>query len=110
MSISLFFVNPSNGYERGFNVPVATEDVYRRMWVPKATKLKLELILMFELGVEIARENFPKIVSELSLLNVDFQREAQNEERVQITQRIERLVEELRKVYEENPNARMYIG
>jgi hypothetical protein len=90
MSVCLFFVNPSNSYERSFNIPIATEDVYRRLWVPKATKLETKLILRFGLGIEIGEEDVPKILSELSLLNADVQQDTQMEARAHVAQRIAR--------------------
>jgi len=110
MSVAVIFENRSNSHERGFYVPVATEDVYRRIWEPKAVKLKTDLILRFGIGVEIGEEEFPKLASELSLLYADIQEDTQIEERTHIGQRIERLIAELGRVFEENPKARVYIG
>ena len=106
----MFCVDRSNSYDRSLYAPVATEDVYRRIWVPTATRLGADLMLRFGIGVEIGEEDFPKLAGELSLLDAEIQQDTLIEERAHIAQRIERLITELGKVFQENPKARMYIG
>ena len=110
MSVSMFVVNPATDFEKKLHVPVATEEVYKSFWIPKATSLKAYFTLRFGIGIEIGAQEAPRVRNELSQLHAEFQKNPVTEQQVHITQRIERLIDELDKIYKENPQARVFIG
>lgn len=110
MSISMFLVDARDENQKSYNLPVATEDVFKRIWLPEAKELNANLVLMFEFGVEIKESEVPKLIDELSQLNSRFKRYLKNDDIARVILRIERLVEEISRINREFPGSVLYIG
>lgn len=68
MSISAFVQDPRNDVETRFSIPIATEEFFRRVWVPACEELDLKWVTLFPIGVEVTEDNVGDVRSELTRL------------------------------------------
>lgn len=79
-------------------MPIATNDIFNRYWLPACYELGLRLIPLFETGYPVIRlepETIPLILNELSTLKLFFSRAKSAAAYKDIIGRIERLIHEL---------------
>ncbi len=62
MSVALLVEDASGG---GRSLPVATEVVFERSWLPVCEELGLEWLPLFESGLPVAEEDRPFVLAEL---------------------------------------------
>jgi hypothetical protein len=65
MSIGIIVDTPKDDEEKLFFIPVATEKIFEKYWMPAAQEMNLKWIPIFETGIVIEKEDLPSIIKEL---------------------------------------------
>lgn len=89
-------------------VPVATQDVFRLVWLPAATALALRWVPLFESGAEIDRGSLPDVIREVETLHEWFRRSKDADESV--LRRVAGLLAELRDLETSGTEVDIFIG
>ena len=109
MSVSMFYVSPQTNAQKSFNIPVCTEDVFRRVIRPAADRVGARIVPLFEVGFELSSQDAAVVVGEL--LDVTKQLQADtSEEAAYALPRLIRLSEEIGEIFKMHPEAVLYIG
>jgi hypothetical protein len=112
MSVSLIVVEPKS-IERSLRyIPLATEEVFERVWLEGARQLGARWLSLFRPGVDLASEDFDSVSAELAALRTWVESAPLNsEEKVTVSQRIDALVTGLSRIAEQaGGRARVFIG
>ena len=51
-----------------FYVPIATEDFFRKCWIPAIKELNLSLTSCFQKGIDLSRKDLQELLNELKLI------------------------------------------
>ena len=109
MSISVTVSNPSSKEQQLINIPVATEAVFRSVWQIGSSELGLIWVPLFDVGVDISKEDAKELIVELKQLNVWAEKRShKQQEVVQMQERIERMVREIPEIVSQGNN--IFIG
>jgi hypothetical protein len=65
MTVSVIVTSPKSREYENFYIPVATEDVYKRVWLKGAQELGAYWLPMFESGIEVSANDFEEVSREL---------------------------------------------
>ena len=68
MSISLIVLEPKSEEYLLVNIPLATEEVFKRIWLPGAEQHSAVWLPLFQFGVDITAQDFAEVSQELNLL------------------------------------------
>jgi hypothetical protein len=90
-------------------VPVATEDVFKRHWLPGSEALGQKWVPLFETGIPVDAEDIPEVLAELRALQT-WTREHAPASAAVIRERLERLILELTSLQENLEQAELFIG
>ena len=90
-------------------VPVATQEVFKRYWLPGSESLGLKWVPLFETGIPLAKEEVPDVLRELRALD-DWTRLHAPETAAVIGARLERLIAELSALVESLEQVEVFIG
>jgi len=90
-------------------VPVATQDVFKRYWLPASEALGLQWVPLFETGIPLAKEDVPDVLQELRALD-GWIRQSAPETAAVIGARLERLITELTGLAENLEQVEVFIG
>ncbi len=109
MSISVIVPNPSSREKQLINIPVATEATFRNVWQIGSSELGLTWISLFDVGVEISKEDVGELIAELKQLNIwAEERSPKQQEIVQMQNRIKRMIKEIPKIVSQGND--IFIG
>lgn len=109
MSVSMFFVSPQTPEDKAFNLPVCTEDAFRRAVLPAAERAGAQYVQLFETGYELSGADAPALSKEL--LSVANQLEADSSEMaLYALPRMKKLQTEIERIFKTHPNSVLYIG
>lgn len=95
------------GSRESLTVPLATHDVFRRLWLPLSRQLGLQYVPLFETGLPVAIEDVEHIVAELRKLRAEAH--AAGGDSDLILPRIDNLLENLDQLGQD-PGYKIYIG
>lgn len=111
MSIALIIVNSADTADKTLYVPVATERLFKEVWLKGAEAIHASWIPLFENGVEFGNIEKDEIIEELEQFR-EWSMSAGLEEnlRKQIKGRIDHLLEALRSLFAKNEQIRVFIG
>ncbi|TNJ67739.1 hypothetical protein FE784_03010 [Paenibacillus hemerocallicola] len=109
MSISAFIPDPTNDFERQYNVPVAAEAFFAECWEPAAEALGLKWVPLFSTGIDVMREDLPAVLDELARLKQWALSQGGEERTAKLASRIELLLTELPKALQRD-GVVVYIG
>ncbi|ALV05665.1 hypothetical protein [Roseateles depolymerans] len=109
MSISMFFVSPQTPEEKKFNLPVCTEDVFKRVVLPAAERVGAQYVQLFETGIEILADDTSAISEELRCVANQIEADA-SDATLYILPRLKNLQWELERIFNYCPEAVLYIG
>ena len=90
-------------------VPVATQDVFKRYWLPGSEALGLQWVPLFETGIPLAQDDVPDVLRELRALD-DWTRVHAPDAAAVIGARLERLIAELSGVVGSSEQVKVFIG
>lgn len=90
-------------------VPVATQDVFKRYWVPASEGLGLKWVPLFETGIPVGKDDVPDVLVELRALERWIQGNAPETVAV-IGARLGGLIAELSGLGEELERVELFIG
>lgn len=108
MAVTLYIRPVGAPPEAGRLVPIATQDVFRRYWLPASQALSLVWVPLFETGLPLPSEDCPDVLAELRRLKAWI--EAHQPEAAEIIlARVEHLISEL-ELRCADPRVRLYIG
>ena len=68
MSISILVKELPEGDAKAELIPLATEEAFRRYWVPGCDALGLRWVPLFQTGVPLQREDLAQVLTELRAL------------------------------------------
>jgi uncharacterized protein (UPF0335 family) len=89
-------------------IPIATQEVFRLWWKTAAESLGLSWVPLFESGTTVARGDLPEVINELERLR---QWCLSSEDlRNVIFDRINRLIDELKRVSNSSDEMEVFIG
>lgn len=98
MSVAAFIIEPQ---DRDFYVPVASEAFFCKCWIPASIELKLQYIPLFQSGVDIQKDDLPRLFQELSQLMNWSKQNLSKEDDVHLCSRAELLKTKLTKAFTE---------
>jgi hypothetical protein len=90
-------------------VPVATQEVFKRYWLPGSEALGLQWVPLFETGIPLGKDDVPVVLRELRALEARIQGNAPETVAV-IAERLERLIAELSGLGESLEQVELFIG
>lgn len=92
MSISLL-VSGKNIPEADWkNIPIATEDVFEKKWLPLSEQLNLKYIPLFQVGFSVDADTLPDVLNELNLLKNKITENSTKNEISNLKERVENLI------------------
>ncbi|WP_426318417.1 hypothetical protein [Pseudoduganella sp. R-43] len=99
MTVSLIVSSPKSDEYRNFYIPLATEEVFRRIWLTAAKETNAFWLPMFETGVDVSVSDFEEVSGELNLLRRWVEHQPQTNipksEKDKVLERIEALLKGL---------------
>lgn len=108
MSVSLLVTTRKSGSESDYMIPIATQEIFRLWWKTAAESLGLYWVPLFESGTTVPRGNLPEVINELERLR---QQCLSNEDlRNIILDRIDRVIDELKRINSSNDHVEIFIG
>lgn len=112
MSISLIVVDAANEELSLLNVPVATEEVFQRVWMEGAVQVEARWLPLFCTGVDLMAAEFAAVCRELLAFQAWLERATlEPHERSAIVGRVESLIAALERVRrEEGDKGKVFIG
>ena len=112
MSISLIVLEPKSKEYSLVNVPLATEDVFDRIWLRGAQHLDAKWLPLFKSGIDLTAADFTCVIQELMSLGEWVKVEALgSDEKRFVLSRIDALLKEfVRLDSETNGNVKVFIG
>ena len=112
MSVALIVLEPKSIEYAHIYVPIATEDVFRRVWIPAVEKINAVWIPLFQIGVDITSEDFENVIQELISLREWVRIHEQDQDEIQqVLFRIDLLLNELKRLsIDTNGDITVFIG
>ena len=107
MSVALLLTHKD---DRRTMLPVATEEVFERYWVPSSEQLGLEYVPLFQTGVRVTRDDLPLISQELDQLRAHFAAAYRDEVGEGLLQRVDLLAGALAELQLARETPDIYIG
>ena len=90
-------------------VPVATQDIFQRYWLPGSEALGLQWVPLFETGIPLGKDDVPDVLQELRALD-DWTRVHAPETAAVIGVRLEGLIAELSGLVGTLEQVEVFIG
>lgn len=69
MSISLIVLEPKNREYSLVNIPLATEDMFQKIWLLGAEQLDAKWLPLFQSGIDLTSDDFEGVSDELMALH-----------------------------------------
>lgn len=112
MSVSLMVAEPKDAKWATYIVPVATEEVFARIWLWGADEVKARWIPLFQSGVEIESRDFGDVIEELLAFRAWVLRAPlPSRDAASVEQRVEALTRALRRIADEiGERGRVFVG
>lgn len=92
MSISLLVSGKSIPETEWKNVPVATEAIFEKKWLPVSEELKLKYIPLFQVGFDVDADILPDVLRELHLLKARITENSVDNDISELSERVENLI------------------
>lgn len=92
MSISLLVSGKGIPETEWKNIPVATEAIFEKKWLPVSQELKLKYIPLFQVGFDIDAGILPDVLRELHLLKAKITENSVGNEVSELNERVENLI------------------
>ncbi len=92
MSISLLVSGKSIPETEWKNIPVATEAIFEKKWLPVSEELKLKYIPLFQVGFNVDADTLPDVLRELRLLKDKIAENSIGNEISDLAERVENLI------------------
>lgn len=108
MSITLTVSNPENMEQQLMTIPVATEAAFKTFWQRGSSELGLTWVPLFDVGIEVAKEDVSELIEELKKLDSWAKKSYPQQEITQMQNRLERLINEIPKIISQGKN--IFIG
>lgn len=80
MSVSLLISGKDIPEEKWENIPIASEESFKKLWLPLSKDLDLEYVPLFEIGLDIDAENLNDVIKEMKLLEEALKKAAKTNE------------------------------
>ncbi|MEI7024917.1 hypothetical protein [Paenibacillus sp. y28] len=96
MSVAALIVEPENS---GWYVPIATESFFMRCWIPAIQALQLQVISMFDPGVDICKDELPLLLEELDRVKMWAKIHLAEEDSGHMERRIQNLTQRLTEIF-----------
>lgn len=109
MSIAAYIDEPINEKEDNFYIPVSTENFFKLYWKPGCEALNLRWVSLFDVGVDITKDDVSEVISELKQLQIWFEQNLSNEQTKHLKERIELLISNLPSIFERD-DVSLFIG
>lgn len=109
MSVALLIQPRGTDPEEARLVPIATQDVFKRHWLPACEALALRWVPMFETGIPLEPLDIPPVLTELRVLKRWAEQEAP-EISDAIGERLDGLIAELVTLEEQAADVEVFIG
>ena len=109
MSVALSIQPRGTSGAAARTVPVATQDVFKRYWLPGSEALGLKWVPLFETGIPLGKDDIPDVLQELRALH-SWTRVQAPETGAMIGARLERLITELSALVESLEQVEVFIG
>lgn len=112
MSISMIVLEPKSREYSQINIPLATDDVFNRIWLPGAEKTDARWLSLFRSGIDIDADDFVDVSQELIALREWIKsHKLDNDEKNQVISRIDLLICELGRLSSESGGKiKVFIG
>lgn len=109
MSVAAFINDPINEEEDNLYIPIASENFFVSYWKPACQALDLKWIPLFNIGIDITKENLPEIISELTKLQDWAKQNLSDEKSEHIRERIELLIRQFPSIFKRD-DVSLFIG
>jgi len=112
MSISLIVLEPKSKEYSLVNIPLATDEIFKRIWLPGAEQLSAVWLPLFQSGIDITAHDFKDVSQELIFLREwVVQQTLVADERNLVLSRIDSLLNELVRLDTETKgNITVFVG
>ncbi len=95
MSVSLQISGKNIPESEWENIPVATESVFEKYWLPLSEDLNLEYVPLFQYGIEIGSDTLNEVLQELKLIKNEVMNKQTDINYKNLSERIDNLIKTL---------------
>ena len=112
MSITANIENPADMDEEKFNIPICTEEFYKKFILPIAGKNSLDLLMDWGTMREISSEDMPRFIEQLETYLEKIQPDslASPDSSAYILERLNFLIAHMNSIFSKRNNATILIG
>ncbi len=109
MSVGAMISNSRNEEEEKVYIPIASESIFKQIWLPIIKKLNLKWIACFQSGIEIEKQDSSEVINELELMLEWINKNLNDSETDTVKIRIGNLIKNLNELFTIDDRI-IYIG
>lgn len=109
MAVSAIITDPQNEFEETFSIPIATQNFFKKYWIPAIEGTDTEWVQGIRYGIDVTQEEAHILINELDKIKNWVEINLEGAAKEQMLIRIELLITKLPKAFQRK-NAIVFIG